>query len=256
MRRISGFTIIELLVVISIVALLIALLLPAIKRAREVARGMGCMANLSQVQLATLLYAEDHDGHLPDVHDADAQLHRSAGDLGRFYPLAGYIQDPRSFACPSAVGPPYAYNTRLSYFFTGGGPDAPWGMVMSTRLSTPRSLASMPRPGSVVSVGDARTPNSQSLGGGQHDYWDGPLAYFSGSYLVPRHGSAAPNHAWWEGVDYDGMMHFAFMDRHVASYAMGSPFHGLDGLVLGVFVPAWADWPEHDISMRYDYAGP
>ena len=254
LRSRHGFTLIELLVVISIIALLISILLPALKHARETARGIVCMANLSQVQLATLLYADDHDGYLPDVDDANVDRSDN-NNLGRFYPLKPYIDSAEVFACPSAVGPPYAYaNTRLSYFFTGAGPNAPWGMVMSSRLSTPRSLGSILRPGSVVSVGDARTPNSQSFGGGQHDYLDGPLGYFSGSYLVPRHGSAESNYAWWGGINYDGMMNFAFMDRHVASYSMGAPFHGVaGGLVVGVYVPGWEDWPEHRISMRYNY---
>ncbi len=62
--RISGFTLIELLVVIAIIAVLAALLLPALGRAKESARTIECMNNLRQLQLAWQLYADDHQGRL------------------------------------------------------------------------------------------------------------------------------------------------------------------------------------------------
>jgi prepilin-type N-terminal cleavage/methylation domain-containing protein len=256
-RRKGGFTLIELLVVVSIVALLIAILLPSLTQAREAAKRGACLSQLSQTQLAAILYSDDHDGLLPDVHEANV-VRSDNSKLGRFYPLQGYIGSPQNFDCPSAVGPPYGWpDTRISYFFTGQGSDAPWGFVMGTRQSKPRAVHSIPRPASVVSVGDTRTPNSQKSGGGYHDYVDVPLSFFSGSYLVPRHGgSSGQDDQWWLGVDYEGMMNFAFMDRHAASYSMQARFNGLSGLVLGVYVPGWEDWPEYNISMRYDYSGP
>ena len=60
-----AFTLIELLVVISIIALLIALLLPALAHAREAAWHAVCLSNQRQLAMATLVYAEDHDGIVP-----------------------------------------------------------------------------------------------------------------------------------------------------------------------------------------------
>ena len=65
-----GFTLIELLVVISVIALLIALLLPALEGARMAAKISMCGSNMRGLQLATVLFAEDHDGKLirhPDL---------------------------------------------------------------------------------------------------------------------------------------------------------------------------------------------
>ena len=61
----AGFTLVELLVVVSVIALLIALLLPALSRARRAAQSAGCLSNLRQLQTCWLMYANDHGGTLP-----------------------------------------------------------------------------------------------------------------------------------------------------------------------------------------------
>jgi len=71
----SGFTLIEVLVVIGIIALLLGFLLPALEKAREKANNLNCAVNLNQIGMALLIYSNDHHGQYPrTIYDPAAPL--------------------------------------------------------------------------------------------------------------------------------------------------------------------------------------
>lgn len=87
MKKEKAFTLIELLVVIAIIALLISVIVPALKKAKDAAKITMCKSNLRQLTMGMRLYAEDNDGKAPSMTAGTSYF---AGDYW-FYDIAPYL---------------------------------------------------------------------------------------------------------------------------------------------------------------------
>jgi len=141
----SGFTLVELLVVISIIALLMAILLPALGKAREQAKMIACLANLKQWGIIATTYAEDNNGNL--WSGGANQYAINNGQIGFWWiaQLRGKDQnwkENKIWFCPSAKKPMINESGQstgaISHF-------SAWGIESQASLATALTNLALPQ---------------------------------------------------------------------------------------------------------------
>ena len=97
----GGFTLIELLVVIAIIAVLAALLLPALATAKEKSKRAACQSNLRQTGFTVHMYAMDWQDFVPDGRDNDNQWHAIRIRSTTYTNMIQYTGNVKIMDCPN-----------------------------------------------------------------------------------------------------------------------------------------------------------
>ena len=152
--RTKAFTLIELLVVIAIIALLMAILMPSLRLARQQARSIICRSNVRTLTLAWLIYKDDNDAKLPNAQTPGPNYNQTQsapwvvmpsnpGDASveekKYYIKQGvmwsYVKQIKSYRCPSdrrnkSMHHRYAYRTfSIAGGLNGVNPKGGWEII-------------------------------------------------------------------------------------------------------------------------------
>lgn len=208
----GGFTLVELLVVIGIIALLVSILLPSLNRARENAKRVTCASLLRQVGIATRAYAAENKDSLPPLN----------GDNGSPF-----------YDCNGAFPPTPTPYTSINVAFARSVQWAGWGNTSTgTNVSTPAIGSSIGRLVAAKFLKSKYETMIQCPSG--EVAWDNfnNLYFYNGHLAVRTNRSAGPStyytQAWWKKLSKYGRLPTGPVDAYLYS---GNPNAGPQGSV-------------------------
>ncbi|MHB0946595.1 MAG: prepilin-type N-terminal cleavage/methylation domain-containing protein [Sedimentisphaerales bacterium] len=183
-KKRNAFTLVELLVVISIIAVLLAILMPSLKKAREQAKKVVCSGNMRQMGVALQCYMQENDCHLPVGHSCNVD------DSNQYWlkVLCKYLRQDLLFQCSADTAKDFVDWNRPLAEQTGRR----WSSFAINGLLEPQqgydSLKKIKKPQYCVYVCEKpSTPNWASVDHIHPDKWLGNISLAKANVAYNRH---------------------------------------------------------------------
>lgn len=156
MSKRKGFTLVELLVVIGIIALLISILLPSLNKAREMGRRAACLSNMRQLAMGWNAYAIDNKGKILIAENSPGgwvDNGNTVADLKRSL-FFKYVPNPGVYLCPNDINPKNIRSYSINTVMNGDWPPIP----------SYKKLSKIPHPSSALVFIEEYDPRGYNLG--------------------------------------------------------------------------------------------
>ena len=267
----AGFSLVELLVVIGIIAVLIGILLPALNKARESARRTVCLSNVRQLAAAALLYVADNKDYLPEAASANTPLEsqlcpRSRGPAWSALGPEKYVlpsiggllskylggKDGRLWQCPSAPEDTFVLTGDDPFWGTDATPGAADEFKPHYNYMAGKELFDQAAPGGPVAAQFKLREWASRNVSGMKAAKAVPLGQSRGA-VVLFHDRASTHHSkgrlqiYTHPADSDYYASYAYLDGH----AEGKSYRNVNEYLAQIHRPIRQRWFGVDFEQAF-----